>query len=60
MHDAPTVKRTKKKTDLLESISATVHPETRKRLLKIAAAEHRTFSQVVRVALEEFLRRKAA
>lgn len=54
------MRRTKKKSDLLEPLSATVHPETRKRLLRIAAAEHRTLSQIVRVALEEFLKRKAA
>lgn len=51
----------RKKTDILKPLTATVSPETRKRLQEIAKAEHRNLSQVVRIALDEFLsRRKAA
>ena len=41
-------------------ISATVLPEKRERLEEIARAEQRDLSQVVRIAIDEYLLRKAS
>lgn len=54
-----TMKR-KKKPNLFKPLSATVPPAVRRRLEEIASREDRSLSQVVRIALDEFLQRTDA
>lgn len=41
-------------------LTATVSPETKRRLEEMARAGHRNLSQVVRLALEQYLERQPA
>jgi predicted transcriptional regulator len=54
------VKRAAKRPRL-QQVTAVIAPELRRNLDRIAQEEHRTLSQVVRIALHEFMeRRKSA
>jgi predicted transcriptional regulator len=46
-------------TEKLETITTKVDPELRKKVEEIAEREDRTVSQVARIAIREFLERKA-
>lgn len=42
-------------SETLQPLTTTIAPTTRRRLEEIARSEHRNLSQVVRIALDEFL-----